>query len=406
MKTRVISLDFDGCLFHEGYIETEDKNVIKSNSAFLNNLHDENANHYNVVMFVGSNRQSMQVDKNNSRIKGSCFPAIKNISNFLGTKLDTFLLADVYGDLRDGESFERAINNEDGTQFEHQDWRFDEEKLTILYAQIHKAAVDNPGEEIVFDFYDDRGNGRLYKTDILEKLKDFFEKYPQMIPTNVTLRLNHYAGDEITRLAEINGSGEIDVDYRRTIKKMAMITCIEDPEIGDGYDGMFHTIDHVSPRKLAIIDLYSSLEDIRVKAVELKNKSESAYNSAITLYSTIKQALSDDFEHPDYSIQDNNKIFKNKCEKAIEEARPILEKHRGWKQILGNIGLVIVGLGVGYVVAGSIHKIKTGKFLFFNTDSSSKLNKVEESIEKTQLTARQSQSFYHCWYFIIMPGGG
>ncbi len=41
----------------------------------------------------------------------------------------------------------------------HSDWLFDETKATIIYAQMHKIANENPNEEIVFDFYDDRGNG-------------------------------------------------------------------------------------------------------------------------------------------------------------------------------------------------------------------------------------------------------
>lgn len=77
--------------------------------------------------------------------------------------------------------------------------------------------------------------------------------------------------------------------------------------------------------------------------------------------------------------------FKNKCTEAIEVARPKLEKHRGWKQVLGNLALAVVGVGVLYVIAVLINKAVTGNFLFFKTDSANKIDQLEQSISSVQI---------------------
>lgn len=80
-------------------------------------------------------------------------------------------------------------------------------------------------------------------------------------------------------------------------------------------------------------------------------------------------------------------VFKSNANQHIEAARPILEKHRGWKQILGNLLLSIALLGVGYVAAISINKIRTGRFLFFQkTDSADKIDLLKKSIESLEQT--------------------
>lgn len=111
--------------------------------------------------------------------------------------MDKFLLADVYGEetdcksswedrtpLADGTSFTRALDREYKGQ--HGDVLSDLYKLTIIYAQMHKVANENPGERIIFDFYDDQ-------EDILIELQSFFEIYNDLIPIGMTLRLNQYA---------------------------------------------------------------------------------------------------------------------------------------------------------------------------------------------------------------------
>ncbi len=246
MTIRVLSFDFDGCLFNmQKYIIPKEKDVVKSNQPFLENLKQENPEFTKAYTFVGSNRQSYQVDMMNSIFgKGSCFPAVRTVSDYLGTQLDPFLLADVFGDLDSGTSYARAMDNE--YQGTHIDWLFDETKVIILYAQMHKIALENPDEQILFDFFDDRGN-KSDKKDILENLSDFYSKHLDLIPANVTLRLNHYEGDAVTRIKEIPGSGFIDMNYRQTVKDL-----IEQPlvRMRTGRNGEHYVADHAKPELL------------------------------------------------------------------------------------------------------------------------------------------------------------
>jgi hypothetical protein len=246
MTIRVLSFDFDGCLFNLNYINSYNKDVIKSNQAFLDKIKAQNAAYKKVYTFVGSNRQSYLIDIYNSYGgKGSCFPSVGIINKYLGGILDTFLLADIYGDLPDGTSFKNAINKD--YKGEHSQWLFDETKASIMYAQIHKVANENLNEEIVLDFYDDRGNGARTRRDILEQLKEFYTKYPELIPNNVTLRLHHYTGGAVTLMAEIKGTGFIDSNYKQTVKDMAAQS---QNDYNTGISQPIYVADKVDPKLL------------------------------------------------------------------------------------------------------------------------------------------------------------
>lgn len=225
IQKRVLSFDFDGCLFNRDYIFAKDKKVIEHNQAFLDKIKDENKNedkgqYYDkVVCLIGSNRQSKEFDDHNRYVilmghglvdKGSCFPAIKEVSEYLGATLDPMLLADIFADLPDGEAYRRTTTPD--YKGEHPRTYFDASKVALLYAQIHKAAMDDPTAEIIFDFYDD-------KREILDGLIQFFKKYPELMPRNVTLGLNLYDGGEGGALIEeFQGTGFIDSHYRQTVK--------------------------------------------------------------------------------------------------------------------------------------------------------------------------------------------
>src|SRR5690606_35608535 len=130
---------------------------------------------------VGSNRQSKKIDEMNAikfipnlglRHIGSCFPAIQKMSQYLESELDPFLMADVYGNLAFGTSFNRALKslNDPSLKQEHAEWLFDESKVSVIYAQMQKKANEYPDEEIIFDFYDDR-------MDIINGLVDYFKRH-------------------------------------------------------------------------------------------------------------------------------------------------------------------------------------------------------------------------------------
>lgn len=121
----------------------------------------------------------------------------------------------------------------------------------------------------------------------------------------------------------------------------------------------------------------SQLKEIDVKRENFKSDGHiAAAKSARKLYKTVKDAHKELTEEK-IDIQ----TFKNNCTDAIQLARPELEQHRGWKQVLGNLALAIVGVGVLYVIAGFINKAVTGNFLFFKTDSANKIDQLEQSVK-------------------------
>lgn len=66
---------------------------------------------------------------------------------------------------------------------------------------------------------------------------------------------------------------------------------------------------------------------------------------------------------------------------SLQEERPELDKHRGYKQILGNLLILICTLGTGQL----INKACTGNFLFFKTtDSSKQIDKINDAIKKME----------------------
>lgn len=80
--------------------------------------------------------------------------------------------------------------------------------------------------------------------------------------------------------------------------------------------------------------------------------------------------------------------FKDQAKKAIDHAHTELDNHRGWKQVLGNIGLAILGFGVFYLAAVLINRN-----VFFNTtDSSKKLNNLETLLDNDVFKIKQTLS--------------
>jgi hypothetical protein len=229
MTIRYLSFDFDGCLFNSSYIYSVEKDLIKSNFGLLNSIKNMSGNYTKNVVVIGSSRQSYSIDIINSPDKGSCFPALNILSQFLQAEKDDFLLADIYGDLDDGTSYARAID--DSYTGEHANWHFDDTKVSVLYAQMQRAAFAYSSDTIVFEFYDDR-------SDIIVSLGEFYQEYKELIPANITLNINSYNGGLSEIVSSIQGTGLFDKNYRQTVKDMAN-TCIKlDPLYNGDYFGM------------------------------------------------------------------------------------------------------------------------------------------------------------------------
>lgn len=233
MTIRVISLDFDGCIFHIPYLDTPNHMnfpntiVVDANRAFLDKLIKENRAYSNVFTFIGSNRQSYQSDRHNmNHERPSCFPAILQLNAALGAQFNPLLLSDIYENLPTGESFRRATDSD--YRGGHAHWIFDETKATILYAQMQEIANAHPNEPIEFDYFDDRldYNFKANRIGILQSLQIFYEKNTHLIPANVTLNLHHYENAIVpdAPVAQIKGQGMIDANYRETVKMMMEYT--------------------------------------------------------------------------------------------------------------------------------------------------------------------------------------
>ena len=120
----------------------------------------------------------------------------------------------------------------------------------------------------------------------------------------------------------------------------------------------------------------NSLTAIQTKATELlERKNVIAANAAQELYDTLTLASDAYFNNPN---ADTYQEFKTAAQVAIDEAAKTLDEHRGWKQILGNIMLAIIGLGVFYLVAVAIN----GGLFFNKTDSRKKLDTLQQAVEQ------------------------
>lgn len=84
---------------------------------------------------------------------------------------------------------------------------------------------------------------------------------------------------------------------------------------------------------------------------------------------------------------ENKKVDQTFKEKFIYElnSHKKFNNHRdgGLKVILTNITLCIVGAGIGYLIAGAVHKAITGRFLFFSrTHTQELIDKIDDQIPR------------------------
>ena len=252
-KIRYHSFDFDGSLSNEAYWEkleatdalpldafyfTEspalallDTAILDANRAFLDGIRDQGTESESYVM-VGSNRQSLEMDCSNGRGRagfsskkatGSAFPRINAIAKYVGATVDKFLLADIerekisFGSEYDAiinskymkpngsykkDLIEQGITEADFSIKIKEDTDFmrvedDASKVSLLLAQMQKVSMEHPSDEIEFNFYDDRKDileGEEH--DLVKGLKGFFHENPELIPKNITLKLQAYSGPD------------------------------------------------------------------------------------------------------------------------------------------------------------------------------------------------------------------
>ncbi|MDX2346499.1 MAG: hypothetical protein QNK11_06495 [Legionella sp.] len=184
-RTILHLFDYDGCIGNFGGEKFSAEEQLERIKPFLDEIKAADPENHETFVGVGSARQSYRNDVyckqyNNTT---SCFGLYQAISDYWGATFDTFLMADALGNLSNGRSLSRAINpNYIG---KHEGWHFDESKISLLYARIHRAAAANPDGEVIVHFYDDRD-------DILSVLDDFFISNYDLLPPNVEISLHRY----------------------------------------------------------------------------------------------------------------------------------------------------------------------------------------------------------------------
>jgi len=134
-------------------------------------------------------------------------------------------------------------------------------------------------------------------------------------------------------------------------------------------------------------ELKKQLRIFRIKERQARREADAATATDVVkdvaaaanlLYETIEK-LSEEFfalRTPESELK-----FKQKCAEAINKDRQILEQF-GWKEILRNLAMAILGVGVIYAVACLINKAVTGNFLFFRNDLAKNVDRLEARINK------------------------
>lgn len=117
------------------------------------------------------------------------------------------------------------------------------------------------------------------------------------------------------------------------------------------------------------------LETIRNKSKKLRDDGHiTAANKALELYQRLGIHANTYFLNPE---QSNYIEFKKQVKDNIKDAYDELSQHRGWKRLLGNIALAILGFGILYLAAVMINRN-----IFFNkTDSAEKLDELDRLVD-------------------------
>ena len=269
---RALSLDFDGSFgggkrdFRPRGNETFHDYLAIKNQKLLNEINAETKNGTEVIVMVGSNRQSVESENSATPLRNKwCAPVLNAVITSIKEptiRFDGFLLGDVYRKDQTQESefdrIQKFASDRTKTIEKNDPVPVDKTKLSILYAQMHKIASENPEATIVFDFYDD-------KTEILDSLNTFLTKNPDLIPKNVTLQLHRYVSfddktnekleehceDTTYETKKIQGEGPIDAFYIENTKRLTDIGYEGYQPAADKHPDLINAL-NLAPEKLSL----------------------------------------------------------------------------------------------------------------------------------------------------------
>ena len=189
----------------------------------------------NVVFMVASNRQSVKFDRVNCEKKAtrsyfhdlpvlvrSCENLLRQ-HGFTGkVSLDKFLMADVFGNMTDGISFELSSMFPPHHVI-HPHTFYDETKVSLIYALIHRIAANTQSDDgSVVHYYDDQ----LQILRAVDTVLGWNTKL--LVPELMQLKLCHYKGDGVESSRHISGDAVPDLSYRESVRLIASL-CGADP---------------------------------------------------------------------------------------------------------------------------------------------------------------------------------
>ncbi|MCZ6914123.1 MAG: hypothetical protein O7C59_06470 [Rickettsia endosymbiont of Ixodes persulcatus] len=131
---------------------------------------------------------------------------------------------------------------------------------------------------------------------------------------------------------------------------------------------------HINPALLTFAEIEVQLDTLEMKALDLDHRGhKSAATEVKSVVSNLRALNQWHFSEKKIDGYD----YKARALQTINESRPVLETHRGYKQILGNLCLLILTAFLIFL----INKACTGNFLFFNlTESAKQLNALGQTI--------------------------
>ena len=392
MSIRALSLNMDAWFQNR---KRNPSSFLSEHESFFQQLRHRNEGFEETVVFMGSHIQSQaaleSTEFHNQEFYFRSYLAINQhlTDSAHGTPctLDGLMLADICDDLPAETSYSRVAgyHNYEG---EHASCFLDRRKAGILYAQMHKLATENPTEPIDFE-----SCGHTEET--VKDLCVFFGKYPELIPANLVLKLQHH--DKTFTI--IFGTGIIDANYRQTVRDMVALAL--DNSHRSQYPTLVDCMSFTRPELLTNriarkqtpeeIGFYPELDTFMHKAnawaeaVRITPEKQEKYQDGIFAANNLHQAIKFGAKMYFASFQTpkDKEVFRNLCTESIAAARPALEKHRVLNKGLANLCLAIAGLGIGFVIAGLINlAVSKGKhFLFFTTDSERKLDALEDNVK-------------------------
>ncbi|MES2142701.1 MAG: hypothetical protein V4471_07475, partial [Pseudomonadota bacterium] len=136
---------------------------------------------------------------------------------------------------------------------------------------------------------------------------------------------------------------------------------------------------HINPELLMYVEMEVQLDTLELKANDLAWRGyKLAANEAKSVVYDLRylNILFFKIKKMEYEV------YKDLALKLINNSRPVLEKHRGCKQIFGNLIVFILTAGMAFPVNKAIR----GHFLFFKqTDSAKQLEALSQTINTYSL---------------------